>query len=140
MKNTDDEVRVSRRIHVAGEWPWQTHEETSMPRQETRKSASSSGSKPPGSKPPTKAGAPGGGAELWLVGINAGAALAIAAFVAALAGGPMAVRDVMWTLAVMGVCILLLCLAGYRSQQRPLRRYRPQGWSTATALNESEGQ
>jgi hypothetical protein len=64
------------------------------------------------------AGASGGGPDLWLVGINAGAALAIAAFVAALtqAGGPIAVRDVMWTLAVTGVCILLLCLAGYLSR------------------------
>jgi hypothetical protein len=81
----------------------------------TRESASSTGS-----EPPVRAGMPGSGADLWLVGINAGAALAIAAFVAALtqADGPMAVRDVMWTLAVMGVCILLLCLAGYLSQRR----------------------
>ena len=45
----------------------------------TRESASSTGS-----EPPVRAGMPGSGADLWLVGINAGAALAIAAFVAAL--------------------------------------------------------
>ena len=78
----------------------------------------------------------GRGADLWLVGIHAGAALAIAAFVAALtqAGG----RGVMWTLVGTGVCILLLCLAGYFSRRRPLRRYRPRSWSTATASNQRE--
>ena len=74
----------------------------------TRESASS------GSEPTN------GGAELWLVGIGAGAALIIAAFVAALteARGLTAVRDVMWTLTFTGVCILLLCLAGYLSERR----------------------
>jgi hypothetical protein len=70
----------------------------------------------PDRKPPTRTNQ----ADLWLVGINAGVALAIAASVAALtkAGGLTAVTDVMWTLAVMGICILLLCLAGYNSQRR----------------------
>jgi hypothetical protein len=75
----------------------------------------------PDHEPPARTSPPVVRAELWLVGINAGTALAIAAVVAALtqAGGPTAVRDVMWTLAVMGICILLLCVAGYLSQRRP---------------------
>jgi hypothetical protein len=61
----------------------------------------------------------GGGPELWLVGINAGAALAIAAFVAALTepADLAAGRAVMWTLVATGVCILSLCVAGYRGQR-----------------------
>jgi hypothetical protein len=84
----------------------------------TQEPASSSAS-----EPQVQADKPGGWAELWLVGVNAGVALAIAALLAALAltltqaGGLTAVRDVMWTLFVMGICIFLLCLAGYRSQR-----------------------
>ena len=72
-------------------------------------------------------GADGGGSELWLVGINARAALAITAFVAALTQTRRltAVRDVMWTLAVTGVSIMLLCPAAYFSRRRRLRGSRP---------------
>jgi hypothetical protein len=94
-----------------------------------------------GSEPPAQTVTPGGGTDMWLVGINAGIALFIATFIAALtltltqASGLTAVRCVMWTLTAMGICILVLCLAGYFSQRRPLRRHQPQGWSTATASN-----
>lgn len=58
--------------------------------------------------------------ELWLAGLNTGAALAVATFVAALTqpGSASAIRDVLWTLTATGVCAVLLCLARYLTLRR----------------------
>ena len=63
---------------------------------------------------------PGGWADLWLAGVGAGVAVAIAALVGALTL-PVAMsgtRDALWAVTGGGMVVWLLCLVGYFTQRR----------------------
>jgi hypothetical protein len=62
---------------------------------------------------------PGGWTDLWLAGVGAGVAVAIAALVGTLTL-PVAMsgtRDALWAVTVCGLVVLLLCLVGYFAQR-----------------------
>jgi hypothetical protein len=63
---------------------------------------------------------PGGWADLWLAGVGAGVAIAVAALVGLLTlpADLTGTRDVLWAVTVAGAVVFLLCLVGYFTQRR----------------------
>ncbi len=61
----------------------------------------------------------GGWGNLWLAGVGVGAALAAGAFVGALTLPitSSGIKDVLWAVTVIGVAVLVLCLAAYLTQR-----------------------